>query len=322
MDFSALNSFDYLVLFIVLISVLFGFLKGFVRSVLSLAGWIAAGYIAYTGFPLVKPFLLTHFSNEMAVNVGGPVAVYFVAIILVSLVNYQIISVLGGICGSMIDRSLGFALGFVRGTLIVTVAFIGLTMIAPGLAPDKTHDNYQSQAAETDKAAPEWLKKAQTYGLLKISSAMLVSSIPADLTNKTQQIFGANKKSTPSQGMLLEAANVVQQMQMLIPKNLQMDSVDVSALSAVPTEAGDKQRKEIFRIILDAYKTSVKAGKIPPSQAISDENIKKLENAIATPYVSGVAVKEGEKPASKNPSGAGYDKKQINEFDRLIQTVQ
>ncbi len=320
MDFSALNTLDYIVLSVVLISVLFGFAKGFIQSILSLVGWVLAGYIAYAGFPLVKPVLLNHFSNEMAVNVGGPVALYFTALIVISLVSYQITSLLGGVCGGMIDRSLGMMFGFMRGALIVTVAFIGLTMVAPGMESEQMKPTYHEQAAQSEKVAPEWVQKAQTYPLLRMGQAMLASMLSNDMLNTMQQMVGVNKKGEDTGVTMLQAAKVVERIQDLLPKDVQLDSMDIDALDKMSPEKADKRRKELYHIILEAYKTAVKSGKIPSGVGITEQEMKQLETAIAAPP----AAQSSGNNANRQQDNTilGYDKKQLNELNRLIQTVQ
>lgn len=322
MDFSALNGFDYIVLFIVFLSVLFGLAKGFIRSFLSFIGWVLAGYISYISFPLVKPFLLNHSSNEMIVNVGGPVATYFVVLTIISLINYQLINLLGSFAGGMVDRSLGVAFGFVRGALVVTVAFIGLTIIAPGMEDDKVQKTYQQQTSLTKNLAPEWLQKAETYQLLRIGEAILVTSIPEDLINRTQQLVGGGKKSTSlQQPTFLQAIKVVEQMQALIPKDMQLGVNDVT-ISSATTEDSDRRQKEVFRIILEAYRTSLNAGRIPPAQALKEEDIHSLEAVIKMPYTSGIMVNNKKEDVGAKASNVGYDAKQIDALNQLIQTVQ
>jgi membrane protein required for colicin V production len=122
---------DLIVLAVLAVSGALAFMRGFVREILGLAGWVGAIAAAVWGLPLLRPRLAhwTH-SSPWADPVG------FVVIFLVTLIVLLLIarvigravrdSPLGGF-----DRTLGLVFGLVRGAALVIIAYIGAGMVVP-----------------------------------------------------------------------------------------------------------------------------------------------------------------------------------------------
>lgn len=314
MNLAALNNFDYLVLFIIFLSVLFGFLKGFIQSVLSLVGWVAAAVFTYLAFPIFKPFMLSHLHNEMVVNVGGPVVIYFVILIVISLLNNQIVSTVGALSGGGIDRSAGLAFGLARGFFFTSLIFTALTMVSPSLINDQPPE-------QNEKNIPDWVRGAQTIGLLKVGREMIVSWVPQDISAQLAELFGSSKQKEEEPLPFAETAAIIRQMQLVLPKEMRLNHIDTT-VDPANKEAQEKQ-KEVFRIILQTYKAAAKSGKIPADLQLPETLFNSADIALF-PRAGVIAAIKEKQNERKNPSDdmPGYNKKQVNEFDRLIQTVQ
>lgn len=111
--------FDYAVLTILLISIIISVMRGLVREILSLIGWVAAFVVA------------SLFSNDVAAwlpaVVGHPVLRLIVAFLLLllggallmSLINWGILRAISAAGLELADRGLGGLFGLARGMLIV-----------------------------------------------------------------------------------------------------------------------------------------------------------------------------------------------------------
>lgn len=314
MNLAALNNFDYIVLFIIFLSVLFGFLKGFIQSVLSLVGWVSAAVFTYLAFPIVKPFMLSHLHNEMIVNVGGPVVIYFIILIIISLLNNQIIATVGTLSGGGVDRSAGLAFGLARGFFFTSLIFTALTMASPSLTNDQAPQ-------QNENIVPNWVRGAQTLGLLKVGREMIITWIPQDISTQLAQLFGSSKHKEEEPLPFAETAAIIRQMQLVLPKEMRLNHIDTT-VDPNNKEAQEKQ-KEVFRIILQTYKAAAKSGRIPADLQLSEVLSNAADSALF-PRAGIIAAIKEKQNEHKNPSAdmPGYNKKQVNEFDRLIQTVQ
>lgn len=119
----ALSAWDYLVLAVLISSLVFGFLRGFVRTVFGLAAWFVAALVAL----FVGPGLM------VSLQVGLPLPFFmflvFLAVFLVTRVVGSLIARglawigLGGV-----DRVLGGVFGFLRAGVILIVLVLAATM--------------------------------------------------------------------------------------------------------------------------------------------------------------------------------------------------
>lgn len=127
--------FDYAVFAVLGFSFLIGVLRGLMRELISLAGWVAAFVLAtvFSGevarwMPESLGPLLAGLLAFLAVFIGVLLVAFFIGLILSMLLRAAGLGVA--------DRMLGAAFGFVRGVVIVLVAVMlaGLTPL-PREAP-------------------------------------------------------------------------------------------------------------------------------------------------------------------------------------------
>ena len=116
---------------IVLISALLSYARGFVREILSIAGWVIAAIAAFWFAPTVEPII-----SELPVIsdiIGGSCQIAIIAafglVFVVALVVISLFSPL--ISGSVqnsalgpVDSGLGLLFGIARGLLLVAIAFV------------------------------------------------------------------------------------------------------------------------------------------------------------------------------------------------------
>jgi len=159
---------------IILISAILAFSRGFVREVLSIAGWIVAAAIAFVFAPQAEPLIkeipiagdFLADSCELAI-LAAFFAVFAVALIVVSIFtplfsNLVQKSALGGF-----DQGLGFLFGILRGAILVAVAFVLYDRIVPAGQGVDVIDNSRaamifSQSKDVIEKqipteAPEWI---------------------------------------------------------------------------------------------------------------------------------------------------------------------
>lgn len=120
--------FDYSVLAILGLSFLVGVLRGLMRELISLAGWIAA-FVLATLFSSEAARWMPESLGPMLAGLLAFLAV-FVGVLLVALFVGLIVSLLVRAAGlGVVDRMLGGVFGLVRGMVIVLVAVMlgGLT---------------------------------------------------------------------------------------------------------------------------------------------------------------------------------------------------
>lgn len=122
---------DLIVLAVLAVSGALAFMRGFVREILGLAGWVGALAAAVWGLPLLRPRLTNWVHGSPWVDPVGFVVIFLVTLIVLLLIARVIgravrDSPLGGL-----DRTLGLVFGLVRGAALVIIAYIGAGMVVP-----------------------------------------------------------------------------------------------------------------------------------------------------------------------------------------------
>jgi membrane protein required for colicin V production len=116
-----MTSFDYAVLFIIGLSIVVSMMRGAVREVLAIAGWLAAIYIAKTYATELIPLLPADIPSEALKILAAHVIVFFGVLLVTSLLTIALSSLIKKIGLNWFNRFLGGFFGCLRGLLIVCV---------------------------------------------------------------------------------------------------------------------------------------------------------------------------------------------------------
>jgi membrane protein required for colicin V production len=130
----AVNWVDVVCISVVGFSALLAFVRGFLRELLGIGSWIAAGFFAVWSFPLVRTRFHDWIGNPDFADFAGFGAMFLLALI--------VLSVLAGMLGSLVqrsqlggvDRTLGVVFGLLRGAVLIAFAYIAAGIILP---PDR-----------------------------------------------------------------------------------------------------------------------------------------------------------------------------------------
>lgn len=137
-----LNALDLGLLAICFISGLLAMYRGFARELLSIVSWIAAAGAGYWMFSAKKEL-----NADLAAQTGLPpqiagivvaLVVALIVLIIVHLITARISDAILDSQVGMIDRTLGFAFGVVRGFLLFVIPYMGYE----ALVTDKKDEQY------------------------------------------------------------------------------------------------------------------------------------------------------------------------------------
>lgn len=166
---------DGILLGFTLVSAMLAMVRGFSREILSIASWVAAAAAAFFFYPVVLPYVQPHIDNAQLALLVAAASVFFVALIVVTVITMKIADFIIDSRIGALDRTLGFVYGAARGILVVAVGFLFFSWLV-GSNP------------------PNWVADAKSRPLLEGIGIWLEGILPDDPENS---IF--NRLSSPDE---------------------------------------------------------------------------------------------------------------------------
>lgn len=145
---------DLIIIGIILLSILTGMVRGFVKELIAICVWISAIWLGVNYSHFVGVYLQDYISDSFVRNAVAFVIILLISILLGSLVNAVFSFILKNTGLNGTDRLLGMIFGCVRGVLLVSLLILAIkiTNVLPV-------DNYISKSIMYDKFTPvvNWL---------------------------------------------------------------------------------------------------------------------------------------------------------------------
>jgi membrane protein required for colicin V production len=131
--------FDGGVAAILFISAVLAYSRGFVREVLSIAGWIGAGIVAFYFSPKVVPLVqeipvlndIIGDNCELGI-LAAFAGVFAIALVVIALFTPLVSGAVQKSALGSLDGGLGFLFGLVRGVLLIVVALVAYDFFIAG----------------------------------------------------------------------------------------------------------------------------------------------------------------------------------------------
>ena len=147
-----------------LVSAMLAMVRGFSREVLSIASWAAAAAAAFFFYPILVPYLTPYISNDKVAMAASAAIVFFIALIVVTVITMKIADFIIDSRVGALDRTLGFLYGAARGILVVAVGLLFFNWLAG--------DNQ-----------PGWVTEAKSKPLLDTIGEKIQGILPDDPEN-------------------------------------------------------------------------------------------------------------------------------------------
>ncbi|MDR0296880.1 MAG: CvpA family protein [Rickettsia sp.] len=195
--------FDIIILAIITTSSMLGAYGGLVKLTISLLSFIFSILFAYYLSLYVTETITRYFINHIALIITSGVISYIISLILCSFLTHQFLLMISFISGGIIDKSLGLAVGMLRGTIICLFMFLVLTIFFSGSYFQAKTLKDVIQNTTIDKY-PKWLKESTTTPYLDNLSKNLIKTLPQ---NSLESI------KLPIKSEIIDATNVLKESQ-------------------------------------------------------------------------------------------------------------
>ncbi|MGI9392537.1 MAG: CvpA family protein [Parvibaculales bacterium] len=134
---SALTYFDFIIISITGISAVFAFMRGFTREILSIIGWLVAIFGTLNLPQPVREIACDYIDNTLIASGLTMLASFLLILIVFSFISHRLANQLKRTSIGGLDHLLGMAFGAVRGILIASILYFGLSYI---WSPDEQAD--------------------------------------------------------------------------------------------------------------------------------------------------------------------------------------
>ena len=115
---------DVVIIFVIVLSALFGVLRGFMKESISLAKGIKANGIAATFAPKLAPMLPAAIESEAVRQAISFATLFILVFLLGTLISHLVTRMLIKTGLTSVDRVLGLGFGLLRGVLIIMIFVI------------------------------------------------------------------------------------------------------------------------------------------------------------------------------------------------------
>lgn len=163
-----MNWFDFAVLGLLAMSGLLAMARGFVKELLSLAGWIIAAIVTFMALPYVREPVRNIVKSQTIADIGSGIVIFLVVLVLCGLITHALTRRLPSGTFGFVDGLLGLVFGLARGALLVSLAYLLLNFafksdnLPPWVLEAKTKPYLDQGADILRRLNPEeWFEKGR-----------------------------------------------------------------------------------------------------------------------------------------------------------------
>lgn len=176
-----MNWFDFAVIGVLALSGLLAMARGFVKELLSLAGWIIAAIVTFMALPYVREPVRNIVKSQTIADIGSGIVIFLVVLVICGIITHALTRRLPSGTFGFVDGVLGLIFGLARGALLVALAYLLLNV-----------------AFKSDNLPP-WVTEAKTKPYLDQGSDILKRLNPEEWFEKGRKAIEDGTKKAPQQ---------------------------------------------------------------------------------------------------------------------------
>ena len=174
-----MNWFDFAVIGVLALSGLLAMARGFVKELLSLAGWIIAAIVTFIALPYVREPVRNLVKSQTIADIGAGIVIFLIVLVICGLITGWLTRRMPGGTFGFLDGLLGLVFGLARGALLVALAYVLL------------------QVAFKADNLPKWVTDAKTKPYLDEGADLLRRLNPEEWFEKGRKAIEDGTKKAP-----------------------------------------------------------------------------------------------------------------------------
>lgn len=228
---------DIAVVAVLLISGALAYFRGMTRELLTIAGWVGAALATIYGFPQVRPLFAEYIESNLASDIATAATLFLVTLVVLTIASHLIANRIKSSSLGQLDHALGFVFGVLRGVILVSLLYIGVSIFWD------------------EKDFPDVIAEARSLPLVQASAGFLENFVPEgalpDRRGLEDPIGDAVEGAMDGAGKAIEDAarkRIEAEMQQLNQPRPASEPDETSA-GDTPEEYNDAERREMQRLI-------------------------------------------------------------------------
>lgn len=258
---------DIFLIIIIISSSLFGLIRGFVASALSLLGWILSFYLTFITFPLIEPYLESKIANVFAIKIFGYSALLIVYLIFFGILNLSLNLATKVFRGNMFNRAIGLIFGFARGIALVMFILFAYHLNFTALhGIDYTQSKISSQI-------PEFYKKGKIASYIGQYAEKSKNILPENVEMSIVEFYDRITNSSQNERFVEYAV-------IRLEKNLNSE-IKAKIRDKINSQDDDlsKEKLDLLNLKL-SYSEYVKLDEDSIKHPLTDEDISKIDSIV------------------------------------------
>jgi membrane protein required for colicin V production len=226
-----INLFDAFVYFVLFVTGAISFYRGFIKEFISLVTWVGGAFITFSLAPKSTAFMSQYIQSATGAAIIGVLGTYFVVVITLGIFGKIVLRYIKkGADVGWFDNALGLMLGLVKGSILVVLGFILITIVY-----------------KDEQSYPDWLRTASTMPTIQTAALQMVRILPESVN------VNSVLEAPTAEEMAIQQGEIPPYTPQAVDTQLQQEYIPPQA-PPVNNEGVAPQNNSLEQLILDATK--------------------------------------------------------------------
>ena len=165
------NQLDILILILTIVSMIYGYLRGLIKEILSIFSLLISVYISIILYPEISSFIKEYIEMIILADSISFAILFLLIYSLINIFSNFIVSNISNTPLKILDKNFGILFGFFRALLIFSLINILLNWVV------------------WKKNIPDWIKNSKTMILINYTSNKFIKFLPEGSIKKIEDTF-------------------------------------------------------------------------------------------------------------------------------------